>query len=60
MNLTILTEPEYSNRLEEIMLYRMLGCDNEIKVHYSIPVLDKVGIVFNGKPPTNTVLLISC
>lgn len=51
MNLTLLTEPEYSNRLGEIMLYNKLGCDNEIKVYYSIPVLDKVGIIFNVNPP---------
>ncbi len=51
MNLTLITEPEYTKRLQEIMYYKQLGFDNELKVHYSLPLLEKAGKIFNVHPP---------
>lgn len=51
MNLTLITEPEYTKRLEEIMYYKQLGFDNDIKVHYSLSVLDKAGRIFKVNHP---------
>ena len=51
MNLTLITDPKYAKRFEEIMYYKQLGFDNDIKVHYSLSVLDKAGRIFKVHHP---------